>query len=101
MTGFILEIGLNYVKFHLKKYTYSSAIFLIEKLLKIKVPAQRSVLVNVALAEFKTFSGFLKKDKNLVLNSIEYLKNVLSDVNIDFDSQIIDSVDKSAVNKLP
>ena len=101
MTGFILELGLNYVKFHLKKYTYSSAIFLVEKLLKIKVPAKRSVLVNVALAEFYTFAGFVKKDKMLVLNSIDYLKAVLSEVSIDFNSQIIDSLDKSAVNALP
>lgn len=100
MCGFILEISLNYVQFHQKKYTLSSAKHLISHILLIKPPKRRSVLVNIAFSEFYTLSGFLNSDPNLLNVSIEFLKEIFRSLGIDFDTQILASLDRPALDNL-
>ncbi|EAR97735.2 tetratricopeptide repeat protein (macronuclear) [Tetrahymena thermophila SB210] len=100
MTGFILEMSLNFVQFHWKKYTLSSAQYLIEKVLQIKAPTRRSILVNVAFSEFYTLSGFINKNQDLIKNSIVYLKEILQSLSIDFESDIINNINAQKINSL-
>ncbi|KAL4472560.1 hypothetical protein ABPG74_018509 [Tetrahymena malaccensis] len=100
MTGFILEISLNFVQFHWKKYTLSSAKYLIDKILQIKAPSRRSTLVNVAFSEFYTLSGFINKDQQLLVKSIDYLKEILQSLSIDFEADIINNLNSQKINGL-
>ncbi|KAL4499926.1 hypothetical protein ABPG72_015275 [Tetrahymena utriculariae] len=100
MTGFILELSLNFVQFHWKKYTLSSAQFLIEKILQIKAPSKRSIQVNVAFSEFYTLSGFINKNQQLIDKSIVYLQEILQSLSINLEADILNNINSQKINRL-
>lgn len=100
MSGFILEIALKLVHNHWKKYTLASAQSIIQRILTIPSPessTNRSMLVDIAFAEFYVLAGFLNKDVTLLKKAIsEHLFNVFKNtLGVDVQQHIL----LSEVNK--
>lgn len=102
MSGFILEISLKLVHSHWKKYTLASAQSLVQRILTIPSPeysVSRSMLVDIAYAEFYVLAGFLNKDVTLLRKAInEHLSNVFKNtLGIDVQQHILNEVNKEVL----